>query len=411
MNRRHQEPLPVGFEDVVPPHADRHEDVLYQIMRDFRMAGYQCVTPSLFEFETHDYITTLHSVDNRIKVIDPISNHTMCLRNDFTTQVARIACTRLGSMPRPLRLCYQGDITNAQSDALIPARQFKHVGIEFFGAESERADSEVILMGVDALRHTLMSHITVDLNMPPLTQALFTHYAIQGDDADDMRKALNNKDETFIKTSLHDDAAHIFIALIRCAGKSKDAIEQIRHMTLPPSCQPPCHAFLATAQRIDDDIHIRDDVTLILDPLENRGFAYHSGITFSYFARDARYELGRGGRYIVDDDDMTLQRHPHHKNAVPRQKTPLIARHKNREQAVGLTLFLDSIMRVVPSATTAKKVYALENNSRDTIARWRQQGVIVIHAMCKGDKAFHQRQARLFQCSAILDNETLEELL
>ena len=39
------------------------------------------------------------------------------------------------------------------------------------------------------------------------------------------------------------------------------------------------------------------DITV--DPVENRGFEYHAGIGFTFFARGERGEIGAGRRYVI----------------------------------------------------------------------------------------------------------------
>ena len=45
----------------------------------------------------------------------------MALRSDYTPQIGRLAETRLAEAPRPLRLCYAGQVLTIKSDALDPA--------------------------------------------------------------------------------------------------------------------------------------------------------------------------------------------------------------------------------------------------------------------------------------------------
>ena len=50
----------------------------------------------------------------------------------------------------------------------------------------------------------------------------------------------------------------------------------------------------------------RPDLKVTVDPVENRGFEYHTGISFTFFAGSAAAcgsggELGRGGRYQAGD--------------------------------------------------------------------------------------------------------------
>src|SRR3546814_10103925 len=77
--------------------------------------------------------------------MDPVSQRMMGLRADMTPQVARIATTRLKKAPRPLRLCYGGQVLQVRGSQLRPERQFAQAGIELIGAPEGAGDAEAVL--------------------------------------------------------------------------------------------------------------------------------------------------------------------------------------------------------------------------------------------------------------------------
>src|SRR5262249_56658853 len=60
-------------------------------------------------------------------------------------------------------------------------------------------------------------------------------------------------------------------------------------------------------------------LTITVDPVENRGLEYHTGVSFTFYARGVRGELGRGGRYCTGNGEG--------------------------KPATGLTLYTDTILR------------------------------------------------------------------
>jgi len=80
-----------------------------QIMDAFAAHGCQCIKPPLLEFEDSPVAGSGAAVaEQTFPLMDPVSQRMMGLRADTTPQVARIATTRLGRAPRPLRLSYAG---------------------------------------------------------------------------------------------------------------------------------------------------------------------------------------------------------------------------------------------------------------------------------------------------------------
>ena len=341
--------LPSGFRDVLPPQADYEAAVVARCMKHFQSAGYARVKPSLMEFETHNAAHTAGAAggadDNRLKLMDPASNHLMLIRNDFTTQVARIARTSLGHVPRPLRLSYQGEALCAHGSVLNPARQYGQVGIERFGNDDDNADIEVIILALESLHDLSIPEITVDLNMPPLTQALFEHFEITADVAGHLRDALNSKDKTAI-ARLSGKGAATFQKLNEAAGEADTSLSKLRRLSLPSSVRRPLEQFIDTAERIVKSIK---HASVVLDPLENRGFAYHSGVTFSYLNRAQGRELGRGGQYIASANTSSVQRLP--TGTRPTSRAPQRPRAKGApegEAAVGCSLFVDTLVDSCP---------------------------------------------------------------
>ena len=75
-------------------------------MDSFSRFGYADVSPPLVEYED----TLLADgpgaalADNTFRLMDPVTRRMLALRSDMTAQIARIASSRMGHLPRPLRL-------------------------------------------------------------------------------------------------------------------------------------------------------------------------------------------------------------------------------------------------------------------------------------------------------------------
>lgn len=117
--------LPAGLRDILPPEAGFEAEICETLAADFGSHGYDRVKPPLVEFE--DSLTSgagaAVSADT-FRLMDPVSQRMMGVRADMTTQVARIALTRLTDTPRPLRLSYTGEVLRVRGTQLRPERQF-----------------------------------------------------------------------------------------------------------------------------------------------------------------------------------------------------------------------------------------------------------------------------------------------
>ena len=136
--------LPAGLRDVLPPDAAAETETTARLLAAFASRGYEQVDPPLLEFEESLLIGAgAATAEQTFRLMDPVSHRMMGLRTDITVQVARIATTRLRNLPRPLRLCYAGQVLRVKGTQLRPDRQFGQAGIELIGSDSSAADAEI----------------------------------------------------------------------------------------------------------------------------------------------------------------------------------------------------------------------------------------------------------------------------
>ena len=139
--------LPAGLRDALPEEAEREAMAVHSLMNAFRAEGYQTVKPPLMEFEQSLLSGPGGELTQHLfRLMDPISQQMMGLRADITPQIARIAASRLAGSPRPLRLCYSGQVLRVRGDQLRPERQFTQAGIELFGSDAVKADVEIVAL-------------------------------------------------------------------------------------------------------------------------------------------------------------------------------------------------------------------------------------------------------------------------
>jgi len=317
--------LPAGLRDVLPPDAAFEAAVSERLMSAFARNGYLQVNPPLVEFE-ESFLGGAGTAmtQETFRLMDPVSQRMLAVRSDMTLQVARIASTRLTHAPRPLRLAYAGQVLRVKGSQLRPQRQFRQAGLELIGAASSAADAEVILMAVSALQDLGLARLTVDLNLPTLVPAVCAAFGMPAAMQRSLRLALDRKDAGTM-AELAGDRRDVLLALLDAAGPAEEAIARLGRLDLPAAgAAAVSHLaeIVALVRREAPDLH------LTVDPVEHRGFEYHTGTSFSLFARRVRGEIGRGGRYLAGG-----------------------------EPATGVTLFMDAVHRAVPRPDAPARLY------------------------------------------------------
>ena len=367
--------LPTGMRDILPPHGEAEAALVARILAALARHGYERVEPPLAEYETSLLAGPGAAMaQDTFRLLDPASHRMIGIRADMTPQIARIAGARLGRAARPLRLCYAGQVLRVRGTELRPARQIAQIGAELIGSDRPTADAEILSLAAEALVEAGVDGLSIDLTVPTLLPALLRSLAIEGEQAARLRAAADHKDATALG-SLGGAAAPLLLALVRAAGAADPAIEVLRTLSLPEEVRGEIALLTETVRLLRI---LQPGLMLTIDPLENRGFEYHSGISFTFFARGALSELGRGGRYQA-----------------------------NGESSTGFTVYADAILRAVPPPPQPRRIYLPLDLPHGIGASLRAEGWRTVAAL---DDAEPVAVARRLGCSHIATRDGIEGL-
>ena len=368
--------LPAGLRDILPPEAAFEAGIRETLAAAFAGHGYERVKPPLVEFEDSLMSGAGAAVSkDTFRLMDPVSQRMMGVRADMTTQVARIALTRLGDSPRPLRLGYTGEVLRVRGNQLRPEREFAQVGAELIGAESAMADIEIISLAVESLRAIGVPGLSVDLTVPPLVPALLEEVAsLSSDRRAALREALDRKDSAAVR-ELGGDAAETLLLLMEATGPADRSLAVLGRLALPEGAA----RERARLQAVVAGLHLRiPDLDITVDPVEIRGFEYHTGVAFTIFSRGERSEIGAGGRYVA-----TLNG----------------AGNDNGEPATGFTLYVDPILRVLPEPARPSRVFMPAPQDHAAAKALRADGWSTVAALENVEDA--KAEARRLGCSHV----------
>jgi ATP phosphoribosyltransferase regulatory subunit len=370
--------LPAGLYDLLPPEAEIEAAVTGRLIGVLASHGYERVKPPLVEFEE-----TLLSgagsamASDTFRTMDPISHRMVALRADMTPQIARIAATRLPHRPRPLRLSYAGQVLRVKASQMRPERQIGQVGAELIGAAGPAADVEAIAVAGEALTEVGVPHLSVDITLPTLVPAVAEAFGIAGERWTALRAALDRKDVAAV-ACLAGEAGELLASLVAAAGLAEPARVALDRLDLPARARIERDRLGAVLDGLDAAI---PGVKVTVDPVENRGFEYHTGISFTFFARvdpvrGPLGELGRGGRYEADDP------------AAP-------------EPATGFTLYTDTILRTLPEPTPRRRLFVPFEADRARARALREEGWITVAALQPASD--WREEARRLGCDHVLE--------
>ncbi len=377
--------LPTGMHDLLPPEAEIEAQVVSKLMATLTAHGYQRVKPPLVEFEE----TLLSGAGAAMatatfRTMDPGSHRMVGMRADMTPQIARIAATRLGKAPRPLRLSYAGQVLRVKGSEIRPERQIGQVGAELIGAAGPVADVEVIAIAGEALEALGVPHLSVDITMPTLVAAVTEAFAIPDQQAGALRAALDHKDAAAVAATAG-EAGELLGQLLAAAGPAAAALAALDHLKLPTRARA---EQLRLGAVLEGLAGAAPGLKVTVDPVENRGFEYHTGISFTFFAGGAAAcgsggELGRGGRYQAGDP------------AAP-------------EPATGFTLYTDTILRTLPNDPLSRRLLLPLGTDRGQARTLRERGWITVSAL--EPTADWRAEARRLGCTHVFVDGEPQEL-
>ena len=370
--------LPSGLRDLLPPEAEIEAASVEAIMSSFAAHGYQRVKPPLLEFED----SLLAGVGGAVaadtfRLLDPDSHRMLALRSDTTPQVARIAATRLADAPRPLRLSYAGQCLRTRGSQLAPDRQVAQAGIELVGVDSPAADAEIVLVVADALAAVGLARYSFDLTLPPLVPAVLAAAGLDEATRRGLARALDRKDAAAVRAHLGADGAALatmLIELLLAAGPADRALAALAAADLPFAAR----RLAVRLQETVAAIHARaPGLKLTVDPIEFRGYLYHTGVCVTVYAPGRQEELGRGGRYLCGES----------------------------EPATGVTLFPDAVLRAAPRQTPRPRVFVPFDVAAEAATALRRQGYATVVAL--EPTANPMAEARRLECAQILTEHGL----
>jgi len=331
--------LPEGLADNLPAQSALLTRAMRAALESMDSHGYDRVSPPLIEFER----SLGHRMDGlqtraMFRFVDPASLRTLALRSDITPQIGRIAATALADQPRPLRLCYAGEVTRIVGDQLDPVRQRLQVGAELIGADSVAAATEIVLTALEALEAVGVGPLSIDFTLPDLVSTLVAGpFELSEDQADAVRRELDTKDAGGLKAI----GGEAFLPLIHAAGPFEQAIDKLRAIDADGALDSRIAGLEAIAAAVGNRARIT------LDPTERHGFEYQSWFGFTLYAANARGALGRGGTYLIRGTD---------------------------EPATGFSIYLGEALPLLEAGEPRAMLYLPLGHDTDAAAKLRGEG-------------------------------------
>jgi ATP phosphoribosyltransferase regulatory subunit len=221
----------------------------------------------------------------------------LALRPEMTSLVARTVATRFLQRPRPVRLSYSGEVFRWDEPRGGRQYEFHHLGLEHIGSERLEADTEVLVVAIEALRSLGLDDFTITLGHVDFFNGLASRLDLDPESRRHMSQLIDRKEgerlSHFLRDFVDDRTRAAFCRLTSLVGR-REALEEARSLSAGVEVANALDALervLEIAREIGIDRYIEIDLGDV------GGLDYYTGLTFKIFARGVGTAVGRGGRY------------------------------------------------------------------------------------------------------------------
>lgn len=285
---------------MLPPFmAAKRRHLQDTLLTVFLRWGFQeIVTPT---FEYMDALTLGLGTRYEERLFKLEERHTgrmLSLRPDITTQVAKLAATRLKEQPRPLRFCYVANIFRYNDSQTRNLQELYQAGVELIGLESPEADAEMIAIAVECMQAIGLSDFRLAVGQPEFFRRVLAESGLTLAERAQLQAALQKKDTSTLESvlaqcAITDYYRHVLLQIPSLFGKT-EVFAKAANLIKSPAAT----AALQSLVRVYDMLKtygLEDHILIDLSDL--RGFDYYTGITFEGFTPYLGYQLCSGGRY------------------------------------------------------------------------------------------------------------------
>lgn len=375
--------LPEGIEELLPPDAQRIEQLRRDVLDLFATWGYELVIPPFVEY-TDSLLTGIGSdLDlQTFKIIDQKSGRMMGVRADMTPQVARIDAHQLGR-EQPTRLCYMGTVLRTHADDLSAKRSLMQIGAELYGDSSTQSDTELVRLMMAMLERIQISEIYLDLGHVGIFRGLIEQAGVDAEQEAFLFDALQRKaapeiDEMLSESNIDKNMQEMISALVWLNG-GDEVLSEARGKL--KSANNKVKEAIDKLEDISSQLRqFSPQVELHFDLAELRGYNYHTGVVFAAYTPGVGQSIVQGGRY------------DHIGEAFGRARP-----------ATGFTADLRALMELTDAKATQAGIYAPEENDEQllkAISELRSKGERVVVAL--PGQADH---AKAMGCDRILESK------
>ncbi|MBU5269723.1 ATP phosphoribosyltransferase regulatory subunit [Clostridium sporogenes] len=197
--------IPEGTRDIL---LEECEDIVYMenLLREIyiKRGFVEIKSPTLEFYDVFVNESSILPQEKMYKLFDNLGR-ILVLRPDMTTPIARIASTKLKEIPHPLKLFYNANVYRLNEDLNGRHNEIMQSGVEIIGANGLKADVEVIVTGIEALKGIGLEDFKIEIGEANFVQNVINEIEVDKNIKKELCKYIGNKNFTAIEEFIEDN--------------------------------------------------------------------------------------------------------------------------------------------------------------------------------------------------------------
>ena len=291
--------IPRGLRTYIYDQSARKRWVEERLLKVFFRWGFQVIVTPAFEYlDTFSEGGNGVSTDRVFKFTERGTGKLLALRPDITPQIARTAATLLKDSPKPLRLCYCGNVFRSADPGSGEGQELYQGGIELIGLDSPEADAETIAIAVECIKELSLDGFKVAIGHMEFFKGVLSDAKLNDGLQEEIKLKIQKKDASGLDDVLNrcpikNEKKDGIRKILNLFG-GKEVIDKAREIADNPVSLRAIDNLRKVYQMLT--VYGVDDSVLI-DLGEVRGFGYYTGLIFEGFIKGLGSEICGGGRY------------------------------------------------------------------------------------------------------------------
>lgn len=260
----------------------------------FRRRGYaEVITPEVEFYDLFVHSGSPLPQETMLKIIDR-SGKIMVMRPDTTTPIARLAATKLKTLPLPQRLYYDQTVFRSGNAHEGGSSEIAQCGVEMLGATGKKADLEMITLAVDALRACGLSGFHIEVGHVGFYQDLASRMNMPLEQQERMRLLIEGKNYAVLNDFLEPYSTQPDCATLRRLPYLFGGAEVLQEArALAGACPSLDYLELLYGELCQAGYgdYVQFDLGLV------HQIDYYTGVVFRGYAKGVGAPVLSGGRY------------------------------------------------------------------------------------------------------------------